>query len=226
MAKTAIEILQTAIKTDWVQTQDFTFEYHQNPNFTNFTLGDLLNVEGSALDMFNLCCISVDVPQATASELDTVLGGERRVNIRMQELFRFSAKFRDLKGLGLRNYFKGLWIATHSEYPDTINGSVRIMDGVGNLLFQSTNVTINSVSAVQFDNNSSQIAEFDVQFLSPTLSDFTINNFGKSNYGDVFTATAGVTSNATAGVTAGITLPEGVTQQEYLDDPSAFAPAV
>lgn len=180
------DILINASRTDWTLTQDFTFWYGQNSKFTKYDIGTFIKSDEAPLDIWKKCTMSVEVPQLTSSEMDTVLGGERRANIRMQELFRFTAKFRDFDGLSLRQYFNALWTATHYEYPDTIAGTVVILDSHGKVVFKSSNVVINSVSAIQYDNSSNQIAEFDVQFLSPTYSDSTINNFGKSDYVDNF----------------------------------------
>jgi len=183
------DILINASRTDWTLTKDFEFFYIQNSKFNKFQIQDFINSEEPIQDIYSKCTMSVDVPQLTASEMDSVLGGERRTNIKMQELFRFSAKFRDFNSLALRDYFKGLWTATHFEYPADIAGSVYILHK-NKLVFHSDNVTINSVSAIQFDTTSTQIAEFDVQFLSPTYSDSSINNFGKSDYVDRFQITA------------------------------------
>lgn len=182
-----ISTLKNASASNWTKTNEFSFMYIQNPNFNQFTLKDFVYIQGlSEIEIFEKNTISVDVPQLTAGELDTVLGGQRRPNIRMQELFRFQAKFRDEDGLSLRQYFESLWIATQYEYFDDIKGMVVILDVDGNVVFASYDVIINSVSPVQFDNNSSQIVEFDVQFLSPTYSDGVVTNFGKMKYGDSF----------------------------------------
>ena len=178
------DILHNASVTDWTLTQDFSFHYVQNAKLTKFNIFTFVPVRETAIDIYAKSTISVEVPQLTASEMDTVLGGERRVNIRMQELFRFSVKFRDFNGLSLRKYFENIWISTQYEYPEEVNGTVYIYDKSGTLVFSSSNVVINSVSAIQFDNNSNQIAEFDVQFLSPTYSDSKVNDFGKSDYVD------------------------------------------
>lgn len=179
-------IIQDITRTNWTFIDDYEFTF-SNPN-PGFDLSDFIykspDNEGAA-NVMAKSIISVDIPVLTAPEIDTVSGGERRIGVRMHEMFRFSAKFRDSESLGLRRYFMKIWAAQQYEYFDDIKSTVVITNNEVEV-FRSNNIIITGVSPVQFSSDNTQIAEFDVQFISNVYGDVDLTDFGHSKYIDKF----------------------------------------
>ena len=186
-SKTEVNSLQSIINgivnNNWTLTDDFEFYFFN----TKFDISKFIT-DKNALDIFAEHTMSCEVPVLSSGEHDVVSGGERRMTTKMAELFRFNAKFRDSNGTALRRYFMKIWMAQQFEYFDDIKSDIVIMNN-GVPLFYSPNVLITSISPIQFSHDSTQIAEFDVAFMSNTYADVDVSNFGKTTYVDNFRRT-------------------------------------
>lgn len=175
-------IVNQAVKTDWTLTDDFEL-YFYNPKIS---LDSFVVTAGEESLSILKSIVSVDIPQLSSAEMDEVSGGERRIGVKMYESFRFTVKFRDYDALSLRRYFEAIWIAQQYEYFDDIKSTV-FVENKGINVFNTTDALITGISSIQFDNTSTQIAEFDVSFISNTLSDATIDMFGSHVFDRKFT---------------------------------------
>ena len=174
-------IITTIADTNWTLTDDFSFIFiNKLIPISNI---DVTGVQSQ--DVITSSVVSVDVPEMTSPESDAVVGGERRMNVRMPELFRFSLKFRDRDALKLRRYFEKIWMAQQYEYFDDIKSSVDILNK-NVLLFRTADAMITGISAISFDNNTTAIAEFDLQMVCRTYSDIDVKLFGNSKTVDKF----------------------------------------
>jgi len=138
-----------------------------------------------------LCVVSIDLPPLDSAENEQVLGGERRIGVNLFELFKFSIKFRDYEGLKLRQFFETIWIAQQYEYFDNIVTSItlRVQDSKGKgsyLLFDTDQALITNIGTISFDNSSTSIAEFDVNFVAKSFSDNVIDDMGSELIYDQF----------------------------------------
>ena len=167
-----IRIMEAALNTNFQFTDDFTFFVHNNKHSfddiaSNMTTGDL----------FDVCVISVNTPQISSAINPILLGGAYRIFSSLFQPFTFSIVVRDLEGLGIKEHFTKIWMDQQKEYFDDIKSSVNITVK-GKKIFGSDNCLISSVSQSDFDNNNSQISEFTVEFMSPTMSNTSQTDFG------------------------------------------------
>ena len=182
------DVMQNALNTNWTLTDNFEV-YMANPAAAKYF---------GSLDIFKdsieKSLMTIDAPTLTSAEADNILGGERRLGVRMFEAFRFTMKFRDFNGGYLRRFFEGIWMAQQYKYPKDIQSSVSINQDTGNgefdsnivNIFRTSNALITSVSALNFDNSSTQIAEFDVTFIANKYSNEDFTGFGESTFIDNF----------------------------------------
>lgn len=185
-SKSEVSSLQATINnivnTNWMLTDDFEFTFY---NFAIDINKFIVHENTIVQNIFDRHTMSCEIPILTTGEYETVSGGERRINNKMIEMFRFNAKFRDSDSAALRRYFMKIIAAQQFEYFDDIKSTITIMNN-GVLVYYSTNILITSISPIQFSHDSTQIAEFDVAFISNTYGDVDVNDFGKTSYVDNF----------------------------------------
>lgn len=174
-------IVDSALNTNWTLTDDF------NVKLENSSIQFWSNSSEHGT-IINKCLMSIDIPTLTSPETDLVMGGERRIGVKQFEAFRFTAKFRDLEGGELRRYFEAIWVAQQYMYFDKIKTNITITvphltpDNKERIIFKTEDALITSVSSIQFDNASTQIAEFDVTFIANKFSDDVLDEFGHHKF--------------------------------------------
>jgi len=180
--------INTMVNTDWTLTDEFNFIYHNTLipiEKMNIVLARNGLGAGTTQDAINASIMSVSVPELTSAEIENVSGGERRSGVKMHEFFRFEVKFRDQDALKMRRYFEKIWMAQQYEYFNDIKSSVTVTHK-GIQIFWTDTALITGVSAVEFNNDTTAIGEFTLQFVSRTYNDNDIKGFGESNYVDKF----------------------------------------
>ena len=175
-------IIKQASLTKWNLTDDFDLFFSN----TKINVNDVLNEVNN--NIFDLCTISLSMPSMSAPEIDDVLGGERRIGVRMHEAFRFNIRLRDLYGGKLREYFSLIWIAQQYEYFDDIKNTVKITQG-DYIIFESNDAIITGVSGISYDNNNTAIGEFEINIVAKKFSSDLIVSYGASNFIDYFDKT-------------------------------------
>lgn len=172
------DVIDIALNTKWTITDNFEVDI-TNPKVVFWEPTEMGTIIQKSL-------LSIDVPTLTSPESDYVIGGERRLGVKIFEAFRFTMRFRDFEGGQLRRYFEAIWIAQQYEYFDNIKTSVKI-DSILNLdlkknIFRTEDALITEVSSIQFDNTSTQIAEFSVAFIANKISDELVTKFGEHTF--------------------------------------------
>ncbi len=124
---------------------------------------------------------NVDLPQLGSSVESVLQAGEYRIYSAKFQPFSFSITFRDFGGLDFRNYFSAIWMDSQRGYFNDVRSEV-IISINSKLAFKSEDCLITAVSQVQLDNESSQIAEFTVEFTSPYYTNAQILKFGKDKW--------------------------------------------
>jgi hypothetical protein len=174
------DIVQNILNTNWDFSDSFDIE------FTNTFALDRGMFLPKDEDL-SKSVISVEVPTFSSQEIDTVLGGMRRPQVRLYELFRFVIRFRDFDGGKLRETFLKLFIAQQYQYVDVVGSNINIKHN-GRLLFNTEKALITNISSQIFDNSNSGISEFEVTFISSDFTNEEIKGFGSDgNYADSFT---------------------------------------
>jgi len=162
-------ILTNVISTKWTWTDDFSFFfYNKSVDFPNISL--------KPLEVWEMCTINVDLPQAGANVETVVIGQEYRFWVPLHDAFTFTVTFRDMEKMKLKEYFTEIWTKQQSEYYDNIKSKVKISGGNG-ILFESSECLITNISQSQLDNSNTQIIEFSVEFISKSLSNNTTKDF-------------------------------------------------
>jgi len=166
------KIMTNALRADWAITDDFQV-YLFNKKL------DLDGIQGyTSQDILDMCIINLDIPTLQAQIDNTLVSGAWRIHAAKFQPFTMSVTFRDLNGLQLREKFTKVWMDQQREYFDDIKSEIRV--SVGNKdVFASDNMLISSVSQSQLDNNNTQAVEFTVEFISSTLSNAEVQDFGK-----------------------------------------------
>jgi len=173
-------ILENALIAPWCLTDDFSFYYSNN----------MMPFEGiaglSPNDSLDIAVINVDTPQLSADVTTTLVAGRWRTHSTKFQPFTFSVTFRDVAGMPLKNFFINVWAQQQKEYFDDAKSTVKI-SSAGSTVFSTEYALISSVSTSQFDNNNTAVAEFTVEFLSPTY-DFDgnmDNSQGDNNFSGI-----------------------------------------
>jgi len=165
------EIMTNALRADWCITDDFSI----------YIFNKYLEIDGiqgfTAQQILDMCVKSVDTPQISSDVTPTLVAGTWRIHSAKFQVFTFSVVFRDLAGLRLKERFTEVWHLQQREYFDDIKSEVELKVN-HHVVFASDNLLISSVSQSQFDNANSQASEFTVEFVSPTFTNNTLNNFG------------------------------------------------
>ena len=177
-------IVKLATNTKWTLTSDF--EVTLENKFIKYPMN--INTEDQWSSTLAKSIVSINSPDLTAAEVDEVLGGERRIGVRMFEAFRFTIKFRDFDGGLFKRYFENIWVAQQSTYPDDVSTKI-LIHAQGKLVFGAENCLITSVSGINFDNGSAQIAEFDVVFISNSYSSQSVSEVGTNSWNASFDPT-------------------------------------
>jgi hypothetical protein len=165
--------ITNAIRTDWALTDEWVFTY----NNTKYQL------EGTDLypqDIWDICTINIDTSQFSAAVNDVVIGGTRRIYSSLFNSFTFSATFRDITGMKLKEHFIKIWAAQGTKYFDEIKSTVHISER-GQTVFHSDDCLISDISQSQFNYDNNQIVEFTVTFVCTSFSTNTLGGFGKPN---------------------------------------------
>jgi hypothetical protein len=129
----------------------------------------------------NYYIVSASVSSLSSNEVDNVIARTRRLNVQMQEQFRFSLRFRDNEMGSLRKFFTAIFAMQQHSYFDDIKTTVIIMrkiEDTTNPLFHTDSALITQISEVTLNHNENSITEFDVQFVSPSYGDNIIYDFG------------------------------------------------
>jgi hypothetical protein len=167
------DIIQKIMSKKWDISDNFTV------NITNpFILKHFEFYKEDLVTAGKEAVISVDIPPMTSQEIDEVLGGVRRTSVRMYEQFRFSTRFRDYDGGSLRKLFTTIFIAQQYMYLDDIATEIKIYQD-GALVFESPKCLITAVQQQTLDNSTTEIANFEVVFITSTFTNNEIKDFGK-----------------------------------------------
>jgi hypothetical protein len=163
----------------WDLTDDFGVTF--NNNYISGKLPDKLKSTFTNESTWKYAITGVALPPLSSQEMDVVLGGTRRNNVRMHESFRFSITFRDFENGSLRKIMTAIFVAQQYEYFDNIKSSIEIFKGEGEgktVMFQSDNCLILSIGAQSFGHDQSAFSEFTVNFISPAFNDELIKDLG------------------------------------------------
>jgi len=166
------KIMSNALRADWSVTDDFQVYIHNEKL-------DIDGIQGfTSQDILNMCVINVDLPMMQGIVNNTLVAGGWRIHAANFQPFTLTVTFRDLNGLKLRERFAKVWMDQQLEYFDDIKSEVKISVGQSDV-FSSNNLLISSVSQSQLDNGNNQVVEFTVEFVSSTLSNTAVKDFGK-----------------------------------------------
>jgi hypothetical protein len=136
-------------------------------------------------DIFEMAIESISLPSFTSAEQDIVMGGERRVGVKIFESFRFSITFRDFTGLSIYRWLQSIWVTQQYEYPENIKTHVKVeTDGI--VIFETNDAFITSLSEVSLGHASNNVTSFTAQFICNRFSSKNIKDFGSQDYMDYF----------------------------------------
>ncbi len=169
-------IMTNALNTKRTLTDDFKFTFSAKGRKFSTPESGL-----SAQDIFDMSVISVNLPQVESSSQSIMQGGEYRVYNAVFRPFSLSVTFRDFGSMDIRNYFVTLWMDSQRGYFDDVVGTVTIHAG-GKIVFHSAHCLLTSVGQVQFDNKSTQPAEFTIELTSPYYTDWQTTKFGSDQW--------------------------------------------
>lgn len=133
----------------------------------------------------SLYVVSVDTPQFSNQPIEVFVANKWVIGNGRDELYRFSITFRDHEQMKLYRKFIELYQRTREDYFDHVKFTIQLVkdsDYFGQkeqTLFNFENTIVESVSQLQFSNNTeNQIAEFTVNFktTTPILSAQSNNN--------------------------------------------------
>jgi hypothetical protein len=174
-------IVDSILNTDWTLSNEFEVFI-----FNPFIASKMVNENVFAKDVFDKCVVSFTLPEISSQEIDNVIGGLRRNNVRMYESFRFSITFRDYDENILRKTFTNIWVAKQYMYPDDITSTI-VIQNKGNIWFYGTRCFVTNISGGDFNQGSNEIQTFTVQFVTSDFSNTYLNGFGlDSNYEAAF----------------------------------------
>lgn len=157
-----------AYKKKWSYINSFSVQFHNMKS--KLTQGTSWNDFND--DSLNLNIVSIDTPQFTNQPIEVFVANKWVIHNGRDELYRFSITFRDEDQLKLYRAWLKMYHNTKEQYFDSIKFTVKIFkeaDYIGEetekLLLEMDNTIIESISQVQFSNNTeNQIAEFTVNF--------------------------------------------------------------
>lgn len=167
-------MIRNAMRTEWALTDEFIFTF----NNTKYSLG---GTDLKPQDIWDINTINIDIPQYSSSVNDVVMGGTRRIYSSLFDVFTLSVTFRDVSGMGLRNYFTKIWAAQTTNYFDDIKSTVQI-SSAGEVVFHSDDCLVSDVSQIQLNNDNNQIVEFTVTFNCTSFSTNELGKYGKPGY--------------------------------------------
>jgi len=166
------------LNANWDLTDEFTI-FIRNNYVNNLSNKEFLKIVEKFNEYLKYCIVSFTLPTLTAQETDVVLGGVRRVGVKMSESFRFSITFRDIEGGIFRKYFETIWIAQQFEYFDDIKTYIQVWAN-NSFMFKSEDCLILSVNPITYTQAGANFTEFTVEFITPTYSDSIIKNYGSN----------------------------------------------
>jgi len=165
------DIIQNIKNVKWTWTDDFDF-FFQNRKI------NIQDIPVQPGDLWDMCVMNIDIPQTSASNNSAIIAGKYRYYTSFYDTFTITVTFREIEKFSLRNYFHNIWIKQQTEYHDDIKSTLKIA-AQGEIIFESDDVLINSVSQIIMDNSNTQILEFTVEFSTAIFSTNKIKNFGK-----------------------------------------------
>ncbi len=186
-------IMRNAMQTRFCITDDFLFTFHSASRELNVKDTNL-----SAQEILDMCIMSVNLPEVSSSTEAVLQGGEYRIYNAIFRPFEITATFRDFGSTDLRNYFASAWMDSQRGYFDDVACKVSIQHR-GKVMFESSECLVTSVSQVELDNGSTQVAEFTVSMTSPYYTNDEISKFGSDAYRPE-TSTGGSVNNPVGGV--------------------------
>lgn len=177
-------VVEQILSKKWDMTDDFQVAFVSQ--YLQKIMPDYIN---DFYEMMNYAIVNVTLPMMSAQEIESVIQGTRRVNVKLQESFRFEITFRDYSGGILRKMLTALWIAQQFEYFDDVKSHITIMQNNA-LAFTSDNCLILSIGTQTYDHNNTGFSEFTVSFISPSYTDEFVRDFGIDlGYSDSFMKT-------------------------------------
>jgi hypothetical protein len=127
----------------------------------------------------NLNIVSIDTPQFSNQSIEVFVADRWKVHSGRDELYRFSITFRDQDQMKYYKKFVTAYFLQKRDYFDNVKMNISLYKDADywgekeKKLYEFENTMIESVSQLQFSNNTeAQIAEFTVQFkcTTPKLS--------------------------------------------------------
>jgi len=203
-------IMRNATKTRFHLTDDFLFTFHSSSRELNIKDTNLASQE-----ILDMCIMSINLPEVSSSTEAVLQGGEYRIYNAIFRPFEISATFRDFGSSDLRNYFSSIWMDSQRGYFDDVVCKVSIQHR-GKVMFESSECLITSVSQIELDNGSTQVAEFSVSMTSPYYTNDEITKFGSDAYrpdsstGGSISNPIGSVSGAFSTVSSSVTSASGV----------------
>ncbi len=186
-------IMRNATQSRWTLTDDFLFTFHSGSRELNIKDTNL-----NSQEILDMCIMSVNLPEVSSSTEAVLQGGEYRIYNAIFRPFEISATFRDFGSTDLRNYFASAWMDSQRGYFDDVACKVSIQHR-GKVMFESSECLVTSVSQVELDNGSTQVAEFTVSMTSPYYTNDEISKFGSDAYRPD-SSTGGTTSSPVGAV--------------------------
>ncbi|MCD6370815.1 MAG: hypothetical protein J7L63_04930 [Thermoplasmata archaeon] len=196
------DIISNVQSTRWQKADDFQVEIAPTNKVDKLGVKNILGIDAAGL--WDKCVISFNTPEITNQPLEQYLGGEFRVTLSKPQAFRFSMRFRDFDAGELRRYFHTLMAYSFYNYPADSHITVKIRSTDNEVvIFESSTITIENVSSIEFDSQGNAIQEFSVAFVSPKYSDSFLVDLGGKEYIEKF---QGQSSDSGSGSSGGSTV--------------------
>jgi len=177
-------VLDSILSTKWDVKNEFDVYIYNN--FIADKMGD---TDIFTKETFDKSIVSLTLPEVASQEMDNVVGGLRRHNVKMYESFRFSITFRDFSDNILRKMFTNIWVAQQYMYYDYIATGVYILKGQS-VLFSSDRCLITNISVDSYDQSATDFVTFTVNFISSELNNTYLERFGSdADYDKAFSST-------------------------------------
>ncbi len=167
------EIVQSIYEANWILSDEFEIEIDNDTNKIT-------------QDIWNMSVISFSMPEFSAGEGESILGGIRKLSSRINNALRFTISFRDIGHADLSKYFQTKFALQQKLYFDQISTKINIYhlnsSEEKRVLLFSTEAIITNISGMTFNNSESNIQEFTVSFTASVFTSNSLNDFG----GDFF----------------------------------------
>jgi len=177
------QIMTSMKNTNWTLTDDFSLlVIPSNPDFAIEKV--IQDLPADPTTFFKSTVVSVEIPAVTPNtQIEHYVGGEYIVQNSIPQVFRFTARFRDINNGELRRWFELLFAHSQFSFGEECYLNVIVMDNKFNkMIFNSSKVLIDNVSAVTYDTNNTNVLEFDISFKTAYLTDDYLTDFGSMMY--------------------------------------------